>query len=99
MLPVVGLLAAFDAADVGWWLSWLVFLSWLACACVSAAKGKWRLALIDTIVWLFSYVAAFRLAKPRSLWARRLYGRSKVHLAVLRYGGPPTKFELEEIGA
>jgi hypothetical protein len=44
-------------------------------------KGKWRLALIDAFLWLLSYFAAFRLAKPHSLWARKLYGRAKMHRA------------------
>jgi hypothetical protein len=84
-------------ADAGWWFSWLAFLSWLACAAVSVVKGKWRLVLVDAFLWLLSYVAAVRLAKPRSLWARKLYGRAKMHRALLRYGGPPSRFELEEM--
>ena len=95
MLLVVAAVIGF--ADAGWWLSWIAFLSWFACACVSVVKGKWRLAIIDAFLWLLSYVAAFRLAKPRSLWARKLYGRAKMHRALVRYGGPPSKFELEEM--
>ena len=95
MLLVAVAVAAF--ADVGWWLDWLAFLSWIASAAVSVAKGKWRLVLVDVLLWLLSYFAALRLAKPRSLWARRLYGREKMHRALLRYGGPPSRFELEEL--
>jgi len=53
---------------------------------VTAAKGKWGLLAFDVFVWLFSYVGAFRLAKPHSLWARTRYDESTMHRARLRYG-------------
>jgi hypothetical protein len=99
VLLVVAALAALVTGDVGLWLSWLAFLSWLACAGVTVAKGKWRLAVIDAFVWLFSYVAAFRLAKPRSLWARRIYDQQKMHRARVRYGVTPAEYELDEMTA
>jgi len=85
VLIVAGILG-FSENDVGWWLSWLAFLSWLVCAAVTAAKGKWGLLAFDVFVWLFSYVGAFRLAKPHSLWARTRYDESTMHRARLRYG-------------
>jgi hypothetical protein len=80
-----------------WALSWIVFFAWFGCAAVTAAKGKWLLLAVDTFVWLFSYVGAFRLAKPGSVWARQRYDRDKMHRSLLRYGGPPSQFELEDL--
>jgi len=82
-----------------WAASWILFLAWVGCAAVTAAKGKWLLLAADAFIWLFSYFAAVRLAKPGSLWARRWYDRDKMHRALLRYGGAPSRFELEDLQA
>jgi hypothetical protein len=99
VLAAVALLAAALSGGVGFWLAWGTFLAWLACAIVSAAKGKWGLVAVDLFVMLFSFFAAFRLAKPGSLWARKRYDRATMHQALLRYGGPPSQSELEELHA
>jgi hypothetical protein len=99
VLLLVAALAALDAGALGWWLSWLAFLSWLSCVAVTAAKGKWGIVAVDGFIWLLFYVAAFRLAKPRSRWARTFYDREKMHRARLRYGGRPSEVECDEIGA
>ena len=86
MIFLIAAIVGFSAGDIGWWLSWLAFLAWTACAVVTAAKGKWLLVAVDVFVGLFSYVAAFRLAKPQSFWARKRYDDSTLHRAHLRYG-------------
>lgn len=86
VILVVAAILGFSAGDLGWWLSRLAFVSWAACAVVTAAKGKWLLVAVDMFVWLFSHFAAFRLAKPDSFWARKRYDERTMHRAHLRYG-------------
>jgi hypothetical protein len=54
---------------------------------VTALKGQWTLFAAGWItvgvVWL---IAALRLARPESWWARRLYGPRKLARAQARYG-------------
>ncbi|MFG3493750.1 hypothetical protein [Streptomyces sp. NPDC047928] len=42
---------------------------------VALLKGKFRMAIIGTLVPFVALFGALRLARPGSLWARRLYGR------------------------
>ncbi|WP_019885669.1 hypothetical protein [Streptomyces purpureus] len=42
---------------------------------VALFKGKFRLAVIGTLLPFVAIVAALRLARPGSLWARRVYAR------------------------
>ncbi|GAA3396431.1 hypothetical protein [Streptomyces roseoviridis] len=42
---------------------------------VTLVKGKFRLAVIGTLIPLVAIVGAVRLARPGSWWARRLYAR------------------------
>jgi hypothetical protein len=61
---------------------------------VVALKGQW--ALFDAgftwsgFVW---WIAAFRLARPESWWARHLYGAKKLARAEVRY---PESLDEEE---
>lgn len=54
---------------------------------VTALKGQWALFaagwLTIGIVW---FIAALRLARPGSWWARHLYGPGKLARARARYG-------------
>lgn len=63
----------------------LVFLP----ATVTTLKGHWGLLLAGFfflgLVWI---IAALRLARPQSWWARRFYGEEKRARARARYGGP-----------
>lgn len=97
---LIGIAAALVIGGTGfdWWF-WAAFLGWVMCAAVTASKGTWGVLVIDVFLWCLSYVAALRLAKPHSLWARKFYDREKMHQALFRYGGPPSRFELEELGA
>lgn len=49
----------------------------LGCVLVTALKGKYRTALISTFVPTVAVVAAWRLARPDSRWARRHYDDRK----------------------
>lgn len=53
----------------------------LTFAVVAIAKGKISAGLIGTLVPLVAVVAALRLAKPESLWARRWYRPGSRRLA------------------
>jgi hypothetical protein len=57
---------------------------------VTALKGQWALFfagwLTVGVVW---WIAALRLARPGSWWARRLYGPDKFARAQARYGAAP----------
>jgi hypothetical protein len=61
------------SADVGRW-TLLVFVALhLVLVVVALLKGKLWTGLIGVFVLFVSVVAAIRLAKPRSIWARRFY--------------------------
>ena len=48
-------------------------------------KGKIVMGLAGLPAPIFSYVGAFRLAKPESFWARRFYGEKKLARATRRH--------------
>ncbi|MEM9515635.1 MAG: hypothetical protein AAGA42_12335 [Actinomycetota bacterium] len=50
---------------------------------IAVAKGKYRMALLGTFIPLISLVAATRLARPTSRWARR-YDKAKLRRATER---------------
>jgi hypothetical protein len=53
---------------------------------VTLMKGKVMTAAVDFFVFGFlAFVAAIRLAKPRSLWACRFYSPSKLHRSLERF--------------
>jgi hypothetical protein len=58
-------------------------------AIVTALKGQWLLlaagVLLLGFVWL---IAAFRLARPNSYWARHFYSPEKLERARARYAQP-----------
>lgn len=66
-------------------LLWLVLI--VAPASVTGMKGQWMLFVAGFItvgaVW---WIAAFRLARPGSWWARRFYDDGKLARAERRYG-------------
>ena len=51
-------------------------------ACI--AKGKYKLALFGAFIPLVALVGAIRLARPRSRWAKRRYGPTKLARASAR---------------
>jgi hypothetical protein len=51
---------------------------------VSVMKGKYKLALFGAFIPLFALVAAIRLARPESRWAKRRYGPEKLARARAR---------------
>jgi hypothetical protein len=59
----------------------------LGLSTIAALKGKYTAAVIGIMVPLVSLVAAIRLAKPQSPWARRLYagGSSRLTRATARH--------------
>jgi len=56
-------------------------------AMVNAAKEKFGMALWSVLIPLVGLVGAFRLAKPRSVWARLLYRHGKRQRSEERYAG------------
>jgi hypothetical protein len=54
-------------------------------ALVTFLKGELTLGLVAIFVPLVGLVAASRLAKPRSLWARRFYSEAKTERARARF--------------
>jgi hypothetical protein len=64
---------------------WLVLI--VVPATITALKGQWALFaagwLTLGMVW---WIAALRLARPRSWWSRRFYGPDKLARARSRYG-------------
>ena len=77
---------------VTWWQALAGIGLWilvLTPAVITALKGQWALFgagfLLLGMVWA---VAAFRLARPDSYWARRFYGPDKLGRARARYPEP-----------
>ncbi len=56
-------------------------------AATAIYKGKRLLAVVGVFVPLVGLVAAIRLAKPRSRWARRFYGEAKLRRSHVRFSG------------
>jgi hypothetical protein len=54
-------------------------------AIVNAAKEKFGMALLSLVVPVIGAPGAFRLAKPRSVWARLFYGQEKVERSHERF--------------
>ena len=59
--------------DVGRWTLMVFLAVHIALVVVTLLKGKIWLGLIGIFVMFIALVCAIRLAKPRSLWARRFY--------------------------
>jgi hypothetical protein len=86
-LVVLGFVPFSDAGDQGSpWLVALVVVEQLLFALVVLAKGKPRMAMVGIFVPIVLQVAAIRLARPGSWWARRRYpeGGPKLERAAAR---------------
>ena len=59
---------------------------------VSVMKGKYKLALFGAFIPLCALVAAVRLARPESRWAKRRYGPEKVARAERRTASYDERF-------
>jgi hypothetical protein len=76
------------AVSTGWAVVYGLglFALCLTPAVITALKGQWVLFgagfLFLGMVWV---IAAFRLARPKSVWARRFYGPEKLARARARY--------------
>ena len=72
---------------------WVVLI--IAPATITALKGQWALFAAGWItlgmVW---WIAALRLGRPKSWWARHLYGPGKLARAKSRYGTTPSDQEI-----
>jgi L-lactate permease len=64
----------------------LVVAAILGLIVVSVMKGKYKLALFGAFIPLCALVAALRLARPESRWAKRHYGPAKLARAKARTG-------------
>jgi hypothetical protein len=60
-------------------------------ALVNVAKEKFGMALLGFVVPGLHIVAAFRLGKPRSLWAKLFYRHGKLKRSKERFSGPRGK--------
>ena len=64
---------------------WVVLI--VAPATITALKGQWALFAAGWItIGLVWWIAALRLGRPGSWWARRFYGPDKLARAESRYG-------------
>jgi len=75
---------------------WVVLI--VGPATITALKGQWALFgagwLTLGIVW---WIAALRLARPRSWWSRHLYSDEKLARAESRYGAPSQATETHNV--
>ena len=70
LTDVIGVRLGADESELA--LATTVALHTTICA-IAAVKGKIMAALIGVFIAPVGYVAAIRLAKPKSIWARRRY--------------------------
>jgi hypothetical protein len=89
----VELLAASTGVAIAYGIGLWVMLI-IGPATVTAVKGQWPLfdAGFNTVGFVW-WIAAFRLARPESWWARHLYGPKKLARAEARY---PESLDEEE---
>jgi hypothetical protein len=89
-LTLVGL-SPFDVHDSGRvprLVAFIAVAATVALALATFAKGKLTLGVLAVSLPPAGLVGALRLAKPRSLWARRLYGEPKLERARARFENP-----------
>ncbi|AXK33908.1 hypothetical protein DVA86_15820 [Streptomyces armeniacus] len=64
---------------------------------VAALKGKYGMVVLGVLVHPCWWVAAIRLAKPHSFWARRFYDEETLREAQHRYpDGPRPRKRFED---
>jgi hypothetical protein len=74
-----------DTEGYGTWVIWTAVLIHIGITVICLLKGKIIMGLAGLPAPVFSYVGAFRLAKPESFWARRFYGEKKLARATRRH--------------
>jgi hypothetical protein len=70
----------------------LIIATILALILVSVMKGKYKLALFGAFIPVCALVAALRLARPESRWAKRHYGPGKLARAQARTASYDQRF-------
>jgi hypothetical protein len=83
-----------DPGSIGGTIGTVAFV--LTFVLLSAAKGRVFLAVLGMFIPILAMVGAIQLARPHSIWARRLYEPRKLARAEKRYG--PTN-RLSRLGA
>jgi hypothetical protein len=73
-----------DTNTFGAWAVAAAVLLHIGLTVVCLLKGKVVLGLAGLPIPFFSYVGAFRLAKPQSFWSRRFYGEKRLARAAQR---------------
>lgn len=63
----------------------VIFVVCLAPAAVTVLKGHIALFVVGFLFALVWFIAALRLAKPNSAWARRYYSEEKLEKSRARY--------------
>jgi hypothetical protein len=74
-----------DTEGYGAWVISTAVLFHVGITVICLLKGKIVMGLAGLPAPIFSYVGAFRLAKPESFWARRFYGEKKLARATRRH--------------
>jgi hypothetical protein len=83
--------------DTGAFSAWVIFAAVLLHICITVIcllKGKVVMGLAGLPAPIFSYIGAFRLAKPESFWARRFYSEKKLARAARRH----ERYEARRLG-
>jgi hypothetical protein len=103
---LVGFTAWVDVAteveDVVFALAGASGLIGVAATVVNLAKEKFGIAVIGFLIPPIGVVAAFRLGRPHSMWARIFYGEDKTQRAAARFAGgrhPPWRRRKQEPAA
>ena len=74
-----------DTEAFGAWVVAAAVVLHVLITVICLLKGKIIMGLAGLPVPTFSYIGAFRLAKPESFWARRFYGEKKTARAAKRH--------------
>jgi len=72
-----------DPGSIGGTIGTVAFV--LTFVLLSAAKGRVFLAVLGMFIPILALIGAIQLARPHSIWARRLYDQHKLQRAEKRY--------------
>jgi hypothetical protein len=82
-----------DTEGYGAWAIWTAVLIHIGITVICLLKGKVVMGPAGLPAPIFSFLGAFRLAKPESFWARRFHGEKKPVRAARRH----TKYEARRL--
>jgi hypothetical protein len=82
-----------DSSEIPRIIGFAVVALNIVLSCVTCLKGKLTLGLLSIFLPPVGLVTAVRLARPRSIWAQRFYGKGKARRASERFDPATARLE------